>query len=56
MLNEQQGGSWTSHTKTHCGHSCCNENFQILLTSDLHRLADDANENFVYLSTYLFIL
>ena len=37
------------------GHSCCNKNFQILLTSDLHQLADDANENHNYISC-LFIL
>ena len=30
ILNEEQGGSWTCHTETHCGHSCCNKNFQIL--------------------------
>ena len=43
ILNEEQGGSWASHAKTHCGHSCSNKSFQILLTSDFHRLADDAN-------------
>ena len=55
MLNEEQGGSWDYHTKTHCRYSCCNKNFQILLTSDLHRLADDANENHDYIA-YVFIL
>ena len=50
ILNEGQGESWASHTKTHCGHSCCNENFQILLTFDLHRLANDANENHNYIA------
>ena len=33
-----------THPKTHCEYSCCNRNFQIFLTSDLHQLADDANE------------
>ena len=27
------------------GHISCNKNFQILLTSDLNQLPDDANEN-----------
>ena len=55
ILNEEQGGNWAFHTYTHCGHSCCNENFQILLTSDLHQLADNANENHNYIAC-LFIL
>ena len=55
VLNEKQGGNWDYHTKTHCGYSCCNENFQILPTSDFHRLADDANENHDY-TECLFIL
>ena len=42
-----------SHTETYCEHSCCNKNFQILLTSDLHQLADDAYENHNYIE-YLF--
>ena len=33
------------HPKTHCEYSCCNRNFQIFLTSYLHQLADEANEN-----------
>ena len=44
-----------SHTETYCEHSCCNKNFQILLTADLHQLADDAYENHNYIE-YLFIL
>ena len=44
-----------SHTETYCEHSCYNKNFQILLTSDLHELADDAYENHNY-TEYLFIL
>ena len=43
-----------SHTETYCEHSCCNKNFQILLTADLHQLADDAYENHNYIE-YLFI-
>ena len=35
------------------GHSCCNKNFQILLTSGLHQLADDANESHDYIHVYL---
>ena len=38
-------GISASPIKTYIGHSCCNKNFQILLTPDLHRLANDANEN-----------
>ena len=34
----------------HCRHSCCNENFQILLTFDLHRLANYENENHNYIA------
>ena len=45
ILNEEQGGSLASYTETDCGISCCNKNFQILLTSDLHELADDAIKN-----------
>ena len=37
------------------GHSCCNKNFKILLTSDLHQLSDDANENHDYIAC-LFII
>ena len=55
ILNEEHGGSWASHAETHCGHSCSNKSFQILLTSDFHRLANDANENHNYIE-YLFIL
>ena len=55
ILNEEQGGSWASHAKTYCGHSCSNKSFQILLTFDFHRLANDANENHNYIE-YLFIL
>ena len=54
ILNEEQGESLAAHIGTHCGHSCCNKNFQILLTSDLHQLADDAYENHIYIE-YLFI-
>ena len=32
------------------GHSFCNKNFQILLTSDFYQLADDANENLDYIA------
>ena len=42
--DEEQEESWSSHTKTYCGHSFCNENVIILLTYDLHRLANDAND------------
>ena len=55
IINGGEGGSWTPHTKTHCGHSCCNKNFQIITTSDLHRLADDVNDNHNYIAC-LFIL
>ena len=55
ILNEEQEESLAAHIGTHCGHSCCNKNFQILLTSDLHQLADDAYENHIYIE-YLFIL
>ena len=55
ILNEDQGRSWASHTKIHCGHSCCNEKFQILLTFDLHRLANDANENYNYIACQFII-
>ena len=37
------------------GHISCNKNFQILLTSDLHQLPDDVNENHNYIAC-LFIL
>ena len=47
--------NWACHTETHCGHSCCNKNFQILVISDLHQPADDANENHNYI-VCLFIL
>ena len=50
ILNEEEGGSLASHNETHCGHSCCNKNVQILLTSDLHQLADDPNENDNYIA------
>ena len=50
ILNEEEGGSLASHTETHCRHSCCNKNIQILLTSDLHQLADDPNENDNYIA------
>ena len=43
-----------SHTETHCGNFCCNKNFQILVTSDLHQLAGDANENHNYIAFLLF--
>ena len=39
---------WSFHK--HCGHLCCHKKFQILVTSDLHRLADDANENDNYIA------
>ena len=55
ILNKEQRESMASHTETYCEHSCCNKNFQILLTSDLHQLADDAYENHNYIE-YLFIL
>ena len=55
ILNEEQGDSLASHTETHCGHSCFNKNFSILLKSDFHQLADDANENHSY-TACLFIL
>ena len=55
ILNEEQGESWACHTETDCGHYCCNKNFQILLRSDLHQLADDTNENHNYIAC-LFIL
>ena len=42
-------------SRTHCGHSCCNANFQILLTSDFHRLGDDANENHNYIACLLIL-
>ena len=54
-LNDGEEGSWASHTKTHCGHCCCNKNFGILPTSDLHQLADDADGNHNYIAS-LFIL
>ena len=41
IFPEVQGGSWASHTETHFGHSCSNENFRILRTSDLHKLANE---------------
>ena len=44
------GGSRNSHSKTHCGHTYCNKNFQILPASDVHRLVDDANENHNYIA------
>ena len=34
ILNEEQGWSLASHTKTHYGHSGCNTNFQNILRSD----------------------
>ena len=37
------------------GHSCCNKNFQILVISDFHQLADDANENHDYIAC-LFVI
>ena len=55
VLNEEHVGSWTSRATTHCGHFCYNKKFQIFLTFDFHRLADDANENHNYIAG-LFIL
>ena len=55
ILNEEQGWSWASHIETHGEQSCCNKNFQILVISGFHWLADDANENHNYIE-YLFIL
>ena len=37
------------------GHFWCNKNFQILIRSELHQLADGANENYAYIA-YLFII
>ena len=54
ILNEEQGGNWASHTKIYHGNSCSNQNFETVLTSELHRLADNANENHNYI-TCLFI-
>ena len=45
MLNEE-----LAHTKLYFRHSCYNENFQILLTFDLHRIGNDANENHNYIA------
>ena len=54
ISNEEQDGSWVSHTETHSRHSCGNKNFQILPISNFYRLADDANENHNYIE-FLFI-
>ena len=46
---------WGAGRKNHYWHFCCNKNFQILLRSDLHQLADDGKENHKYIEC-LFIL
>ena len=55
LLNETQGVKWDSHTKAYGGYSCCNKNFQILLTSDFHQQADDVNWNHNYIACLIIL-
>ena len=54
ILNKEEGWSLASHTEPHCGYSCCNKNFQILLTSDIHWLAMMQMKIINILNIYLF--
>ena len=56
ILREGEGRGWSSCTKTYGGHSCCNKSFQILRTSDLPGLADDAMKTIIMLHTSLFLI
>ena len=53
IVNEDHRRSWASHFDGWTfdfGHLCCYKIFQILVTSDLHQVADDANENHNYIA------